>query len=146
MANDNHFFPFHVIMELCLNKIIITTFLKLGNRRSTSAALTSKYIFNGMIPVSFCIYMPVLLFGSIKAHKLPGIFRYDPVVLPVPDSPPFVLHSYPKRIWKPLSISYVYSFNLSCFHDSSILRCFCSRLCFTFFHRLSHDSMTCAII
>lgn len=36
MANDNHFFPFHVIMELCLNKIIITTFLKLGNRRSTS--------------------------------------------------------------------------------------------------------------
>lgn len=30
------FSPFHVIMELCLNKIIITTFLKLGNRKLTS--------------------------------------------------------------------------------------------------------------
>lgn len=113
--------------------ILYLTLVSRVNFCMKEPALTSKYIFNGMIPVSFCIFMPVLLFGSIKAHKLPGIFRYDPVVLPVPGSPPFVLHSYPKRIWKPLSISCVYSFNLSCFHYSSILRCFCSRLCFTFF-------------
>ena len=38
------------------------------------------------------------------------------------------------------------SFKLSCLNDSNILRCFCSRLCFTFSHSFFHASITCAII
>ena len=126
--------------------IILSFFPAFVNSPLLLTALTSKFIFSGIIPVSSCIFKLSLLFGCIKAHNLPGIFPYYPVVLPVPSSPPFGLHPYPKRIWNPCSFSCIVSFNLSCFHDSSILRCFCSRLCLTFFHRLSHASITCAII
>lgn len=65
---------------------------------SDTAGLRLETIGNLMGACSLLFLNPALLFGYIKTHNPSGGFRYYPIILPFPNSPPFVLHSYPKRI------------------------------------------------
>ena len=136
----------YITIKTALVVYSITTLGCWFNDNVLFPALTLKFIYTLSRQSGFYfLYLVNHSFLSLR-HKIPiaafVLFNFCLAITP----PPFPNHFFINRICIFLSNSSLYSFSDVSFMDSSSLLCFCSKLCFTFFHIPSHASMNWPII